>query len=338
VEWEQSPGSVSASPSIASEAAGSAVYVAVNRDGGAELQKLVPENGTRLAGCGPYPSSTIEASIALDPAPATAEDATILVNGARRLVRSIGCTESSAADVEAKYPMGLARKGSSLYFADSDGGIRALDLSPGDEWIPRSGWPAITYSLVRGVALLDNEIVWSQVNGLAGVTFSGSGSSEAFFVPGGWAPSIGAPDYVLVGSDDGRFTSIVWSSKTEDRAYTGAIRGAPLHGRDGFMYSASLDGYVSAWQRGIRLWTPIWQSSKLEPFEASPNIDCSRDVSGAPIPGRPGVLYVASNLGELYALLVDDRGIDVNAPWPKYQHDPRNTGNADTPLAEFACP
>ena len=37
------------------------------------------------------------------------------------------------------------------------------------------------------------------------------------------------------------------------------------------------------------------------------------------------------------ALIVDSRGIDTTAAWPKYQHDPRNTGNADTPVSEFAC-
>ncbi|MBX5481033.1 MAG: hypothetical protein IRZ16_04165 [Myxococcaceae bacterium] len=76
----------------------------------------------------------------------------------------------------------------------------------------------------------------------------------------------------------------------------------------------------------------------LGDIEASPNIDCTRDSTGAALKGLPGVLYVGSNSGNLYAFVVDSRGIDTSAPWPKYQHDPRNTGNADTDLSEFACP
>jgi hypothetical protein len=72
--------------------------------------------------------------------------------------------------------------------------------------------------------------------------------------------------------------------------------------------------------------------------ESSATIDCARDAAGSKLAGRPGVLYVGSNSGKLYAFVVDSRGIDTTAPWPKYQHDPRNTGNADTALSEFACP
>jgi hypothetical protein len=38
------------------------------------------------------------------------------------------------------------------------------------------------------------------------------------------------------------------------------------------------------------------------------------------------------------SFIVDSRGIDTNAPWPKYQHDLRNTGNSTTPMVEFVCP
>jgi hypothetical protein len=73
-------------------------------------------------------------------------------------------------------------------------------------------------------------------------------------------------------------------------------------------------------------------------IEAGPALDCSRNAAGTPIAGRPGVLYVATNNGLLYSFIVDSRGIETTAAWPKYQHDPRNTGNQQTPLAPFVCP
>jgi hypothetical protein len=56
------------------------------------------------------------------------------------------------------------------------------------------------------------------------------------------------------------------------------------------------------------------------------------------LPGRPGTLYVVSPSGDLYAFVIDSRGIDTTAPWPEHQHDPRLTGNASVDLTEFGCP
>jgi hypothetical protein len=65
-------------------------------------------------------------------------------------------------------------------------------------------------------------------------------------------------------------------------------------------------------------------------FRGSPILDCTREGTGA------GVLYAASDLGEVNALVVDSPGLDPAAPWPKYQHDVRNTGNPTTPIQ--SCP
>jgi hypothetical protein len=62
----------------------------------------------------------------------------------------------------------------------------------------------------------------------------------------------------------------------------------------------------------------------------SPTIGCGAFV------GPLGVLYVGSVSGSLYALVVDSPGLDSTAPWPKYQHDVRNTGNPTTPIQ--SCP
>jgi hypothetical protein len=56
---------------------------------------------------------------------------------------------------------------------------------------------------------------------------------------------------------------------------------------------------------------------------------------GSLVEGNHGVLYVPAG-GKLYAFVVDSAGLDPDAPWPKYQHDARNTGNPATPITQ--CP
>ncbi len=65
---------------------------------------------------------------------------------------------------------------------------------------------------------------------------------------------------------------------------------------------------------------------------ASPNLDCNRRV----LMSQTGVLYIATETGWLVSYLVDSRGLDTGAPWPKYARDSRNTGNFDGPAV--ACP
>jgi len=64
-------------------------------------------------------------------------------------------------------------------------------------------------------------------------------------------------------------------------------------------------------------------------------MDCARD-SGVAAGSATGPLYVGTTGGSLYALVVDSPGLDSTAPWPKYQHDVRNTGNPTTPIQ--SCP
>jgi hypothetical protein len=49
-----------------------------------------------------------------------------------------------------------------------------------------------------------------------------------------------------------------------------------------------------------------------------------------------GILYVGSVSGSLFAVVVDSAGLEPTSPWPKYQHDVRNTGNPTTPIQ--SCP
>jgi hypothetical protein len=121
----------------------------------------------------------------------------------------------------------------------------------------------------------------------------------------------------------------------------GSFPGAPVLGAGGALYAASATGpaadigEVSAWSSDNL--TLRWKlSDSVGRARASPSLDCARQADGTPAAQSKGVLYVPALDGRLYALVVDSPGLDKNAPWPKYQHDARNTGNSDTLLTN--CP
>jgi len=131
---------------------------------------------------------------------------------------------------------------------------------------------------------------------------------------------------------------------TEPRATAtnaGSFPAAPVLGRQGILYTASYTGSVvgvgevSAWN-ATNL-TNVWRlSDSVGRTNASPTLDCARNADGTAVSAPHGVLYVPSIDGKLYAFVVDSRGLDPDAPWPKYQHDARNTGNPNTPIS--SCP
>ena len=112
--------------------------------------------------------------------------------------------------------------------------------------------------------------------------------------------------------------------------------GAPAIGSDGSIYvSTQAAKFKALDESGIILWSIDLSGAS----ESSPALDCSRDDLGAAKPGRPGVAYVGSDGGFLYAFITDSRGIDTRSPWPKFHRDPRNTADASLDLAaEFTCP
>ena len=173
------------------------------------------------------------------------------------------------------------------------------------------------FGLVRAAASTGS---WVPIGADGGVLSSFSGpalrATTALFAAGPES----AP--VLLGLD--RTNSEFSSSPTE-----GLVQGVPALGADQVAYTLTSLGILEA--RKLDL-TVLWsgQLSMSARFRGSPIVDCARQGTGA------GVLYAASDSGEVTALIVDSRGLDSAAPWPKYQHDVRNTGNPTTPIQ--SCP
>lgn len=128
----------------------------------------------------------------------------------------------------------------------------------------------------------------------------------------------------------------------------GAIGGyasyAPLLGQGGKLYIAGTDGVLRALNSTTMQEEWSWGQGVLPTAPdsiAQLNLDKNRTAAMPCALGQPGVLYVAATLANtttLYSLLVDSAGLDGNAPWPRYQHDPANTGNNATSLESWTCP
>jgi outer membrane protein assembly factor BamB len=113
----------------------------------------------------------------------------------------------------------------------------------------------------------------------------------------------------------------------------GTLRGAPVVAKNDRLYTLNTQGRVTAWTASTL--APLWNVDlPTAPGTASPTLDCRRDAAGQAVTG-PGTLYIPAAT-RLYAFIVDSPGLDPNAPWPKFQHDARNTGNPATPITP--CP
>ncbi len=351
--WELALGSILASPAVGEgDASQQPVYVAATDTTGAGLWALDVASGTPLTPsvCRINASgSTVEASLALsstryDAETAPIETASTVVNGVGRLL-SIrpGSTvdwclpKAGAGDVS--YPDAIVAKGTAIYFADTQGALRGYDFDPVDVWRTRFA-PVSGLFGARALAIDGDNLVSSRASGVSVTTTSGAPGWTYFTNALGWPGVIGAQSRFYAGLGDNKLLSVTVGNSSSAQSplfnANGVVQGAPLLGQGGWVYAAGTDGTLVV-RREDDFGNDAWSVDGLGAIEASLNIDCGRDSSGSERPGAPGVLYVANTDGELYALIVDSRGIDTTAAWPKYQHDPRNTGNADTPVSEFAC-
>lgn len=254
-------------------------------------------------------------------------------------------------------------KGGDVYFPDNDAKVQELTFNGGGAlsnagWGTKSGYTAPQLNApILGMGFSSS----GQVVGAAGVNTPKTGGVFALSAANGtvaWknptsfddSPvrnmSIGSGDVLFYGREvsGGDLTVIGIPPGTAKTTVpgVGSIVGAPILGASNIFYTASSAsvsatgvGEVTAWNEGS--FTPLWKlSDSVGLVQASPSIDCARNSDGSIMAATYGVLYVPSTNGSLYAFFVDSPGLDTTAPWPKYQHDVRNTGNPDTTIT--ACP
>jgi hypothetical protein len=130
------------------------------------------------------------------------------------------------------------------------------------------------------------------------------------------------------------------TATTSAPAGTSLAKRAPLLGKGGLTYVIGLDGLVRVYDSSLgQIWS--WAPPATLTSISQLNLDYNRDVANPCAVGEPGVLYFAATSGtttKLYALLVDSAGLEPQAAWPRYQHNPANTGNAATGLSSWTCP
>ena len=117
---------------------------------------------------------------------------------------------------------------------------------------------------------------------------------------------------------------------------------SPILGAGSLVYVVSRSGEVFV-RNTNAIATPVWSASFVAAADVvgQPALDVLRDSAGMKQCRGLGVLYLPSSSGTeatLTALLVDSEGLDRNAPWPKYQRDNANTGNASRSLVPWSCP
>src|SRR5262249_28522196 len=188
---------------------------------------------------------------------------------------------------------------------------------------------------IQPLVLTDHVLGTTSLRGLFSLDRA-NGSIQANYPDGGVSADPGGPIATL--SEElfggGSAASPLLYSAAPDlltgnsQALSDFVLSTPVAGKDGLVYLATLGGTL---ETRSELSSLVWSTAfgTGESFSSSPTIACGSQ-SGT------GSLYLASTSGSLFSIVVDSPGLDPTAPWPKYQHDVRNTGNPTTPIQ--SCP
>jgi hypothetical protein len=253
------------------------------------------------------------------------------------------CLEAAAPFQQSQFET-VVTDGAALFLGAQDNSIRSFVFEPTSiNWVKNAAWGVsgavlIGDSEVSALAVDGPDLVFGvHPFGLMKVARS-SGVATALGPDGGVTgdPSGPAIDQASVVFGSGTESlPLVLAQNRQSGEFTvsqsaGLVRSVPLMGTHQLSYALTTSGALET--RGATL-VLRWSArlSQTGRFRASPTLDCARG-GGA----TGGVLYAASDVGEFLAVLVDSEGLEKTSPWPKYQHDVRNTGNPSTPIQ--TCP
>lgn len=369
--WEVGTGAFASGPTVgALNSSVENVYVGVNSSNMASLLALNGSTGAEVARCD-VNKAQIGSNLVLtqiSSGGSSIETAVGVVNvnvgGSTGTVGSLIAIrpQGAATTCNSTDPVSRSQSGVSpmvieediAYFADSSGRLTSYQLGSSSV---RAGWPVSTSLPITGLAMVSNDIVGANGGG----SFSNQG--QLFLIPkaGGVATppwrypattdlfvnqlSVASSNAIFFGSENlpspsgtAGLATVPLSGTRLDTLQSGggSFKGAPAIGRGGVLFTAGDGtGLVGEWSTDD--FTNRWLvTDGIGPSALSPALDCARDEAGVGRAETLGVLYVADEAGKLYAFVVDSRGLDTSAPWPKYQHDARNTGNPATPIT--SCP
>lgn len=339
-------GPVTASPAIGA-GPNQRVYFAVAGAAGPEMHASVARDGSDTKSCttgfgttssriptgiGITTSGGLEAGLGISTVGTT-------VNGRLGVIRPGTedglCTDSVSNTTLPAGTSSIVTIGQDLYFGNQGGEAVWMRYEAGT-WVRKQTRPvglptpmAIADALLvtgsgtgtRGLALDLSSVVW---------TATDSGTSAATF-----SPVVGEGNVAFYGASNLRIVSspLRRSDNIHD-ATNASVIGPPLVGEGGYIYVLA-DTMLSV-RRAATLRTE-WTFDLGTEGSAGLAIDCARFANGVRRPG-PGRLLIPTTQGKMFAIDVDSRGLNTSSPWPKYQRDPRNTGNANVSLAAFACP
>ncbi|MBN1207716.1 MAG: hypothetical protein JXB05_22820 [Myxococcaceae bacterium] len=344
--------------------------------GGTLLYAFKGSDKSQVAQCpgtGNFGASLVEGAIAVgttsvDPGTGviTVETAVGIVNSASARIVGIRpdvlpldpCINVSNSGMNAIPPSipgaSLVMKGEDIFFgANPSAGARLTSYSIGSN-TPRANWPVTADHVPWGLALANDRVYGGQAsaaNPAAGNLFSvlqvidnTVTSVTPVYSPAGggrvFGPSIGRDNWAYFGTETSAASEFVRlalgsPSMVQNVPSSTSIKAAPVLGRNDLLYTVATDGEVSA--RAADSLAQVWNValSGVSNLDVSPTLDCNRDNVGDPVAQSPlGVLYVAAG-SSVHSFIVDSPGLEP-APWPKYQHDSRNTGNPATPITN--CP
>lgn len=201
-----------------------------------------------------------------------------------------------------------------IYVGSDDGYLYALNPSGTLKWRYQTGgvvWssPAIGSDGTVYVGSWDNYLYALNPNGTLSWRYQ-TGDRV-------WSsPAIGTDGTVYVGSEDNYLYAInpsgelKWRYKIWDWVFS-----SPAIGSDGTIYVGSYDGYLYA----------ISPSGELKW-----RYKTGDDVFSSPAIGSDGTIYVGSEDNYIYAIRSESKDL-ADSPWPKFQHDNKNTGRYGGP-------
>jgi PQQ-like domain len=249
------------------------------------------------------------------------------------------CLTSDNANSQS-FPSNVVAVGATAYAGATVGHVLSFLLISGN-WVENVSWGGgLGYSgvgnrAIQPLALTDRVLGTTSLRGLFALDRS-TGVIAANYPDGGVAADPGGAIATLNQEVFGSgaspspllYTASVDLSSGAASPLSEPVYATPLAGKGGLLYVATLAGTIEIRSEPSSvLWSAAFGAS--ESFSASPTLACGSH-------NGTGNLYLGSTSGSLFSVVVDSPGLDSSAPWPKYQHDVRNTGNPTTPIQ--SCP